>query len=200
MFLNQIIIREEKSRKFLADMRKKGVDRYTVVRANGTASSELLKNLGLDEKTMELIVCYAEREKTNALKELAINKYHFETEHSGVYFSTDLNYKKGDKMEAVAIHVIVDRGLADDVIDIAEKAGASGATVLHGRGSGIEKRVAIFDMVIEPEKDIILLVTSLEQKDKVIDAINKGLDIDSTSKGVIFTMPVTDAVGFNFNR
>ena len=55
-------------------------------------------------------------------------------------------------------------------------------------------------MVIEPEKDIILLVTSLEQKDKVIDAINKGLDIDSTPKGVIFTMPVTDAVGFNFNR
>ncbi|MFR1324657.1 MAG: P-II family nitrogen regulator, partial [Ezakiella massiliensis] len=103
-------------------------------------------------------------------------------------------------MEATAIYVIVDRGLADDVIEVAAKAGGSGATVLHGRGSGIEKRVAIFDMVIEPEKDIIVLVTRPEKKDGIVDAINTAFDLEKTSKGVIFTMPVTDAVGFNFNR
>lgn len=200
MFLNQIIIREDRSKKFVADMRKAGVDRYTVIRATGSAGNDVLRGLGLDESTIELIVCYAEREKSQAIKELAEGKYNFNEENSGVYFSTDLNFKKEDKMEAVAIHVIVDRGLADDVIEIAEKAGGSGATVLHGRGSGIEKRVAIFDMVIEPEKDIILLVTSVEKKDALIDAINKGLNIDNTPRGVIFTMPVTDAVGFNFDR
>lgn len=200
MFLNQIIMREDRSKKFISDMRKMGVNRYTVIRASGTARSEILKSLGLDETKMEFIVCYADEEKTQAIKKLAVEKYHFNEANTGVFFSTDLDYKKEDEMEAIAIHVIVDRGLADDVIDIAQKAGASGATVLHGRGSGIEKRVAIFDMVIEPEKDIILFVTSLDKKDGLIDAINKGLNIDNTPKGVIFTMPVIDTVGFNFDR
>ena len=156
--------------------------------------------MGLEEKTMEMIWVFGNREETDKIKNLAIEKFHFENGGLGVCFATDSKFQRGDKMEATAIYVIVDRGLADDVIEVAAKAGGSGATVLHGRGSGIEKRVAIFDMIIEPEKDIIVLVTSPEKKDGIVGAINDAFDLEKTSKGVIFTMPVTDAVGFNFNR
>lgn len=200
MFLNQIIIREDQSRKFIRKMRLAGIKHYSVVRASGTANSEILKSLGLEEKTMEMIWVFGNREETDKIKNLAREKFHFENGGLGVCFATDSKFQRGDKMEATAIYVIADRGLADDVIEVAVKAGGSGATVLHGRGSGIEKRVAIFDMVIEPEKDIIVLVTSPDKKDGIVDAINSAFDLEKTSKGVIFTMPVTDAVGFNFNR
>lgn len=42
-------------------------------------------------------------------------------------------------MEYEALYVIVDKANADKVIEISQKEGEKGATVVHGRGSGIQK-------------------------------------------------------------
>ena len=68
MFLNQIIIREDQSRKFIRKMRLAGIKHYSVVRASGTANSEILKNLGLEEKTMEMVWVLATARRLIRLK------------------------------------------------------------------------------------------------------------------------------------
>lgn len=49
--------------------------------------------------------------------------------------------------------VIVDRGMAEDVMDIARKAGVGGGTIMHGRGVGAEHTTKLFGIEIEPERN-----------------------------------------------
>ncbi len=200
LFVNHILLDKEHAKHFVRDMREVGLDKYLVVLASGTAKSSILRALGMHETKKELIYCITYDEGRQKIKKLAIDKYHFDKKQGGVYYCCDTNYKKGDEMEAVVLHVIVDRGTADDVVETLEKNGGTGATVIHGRGSGIEKRTAFFDFVIEPEKDIVLVVTTEEKKQGMIDALNDEFGFEKKNTGVIFSLPVVDAVGFNFDR
>ncbi|HCS74470.1 MAG TPA: hypothetical protein DIW17_11435, partial [Clostridiales bacterium] len=61
------------------------------------------------------------------------------------------------------IMVVVNRGLADEVVDVARQSGASGATIIHGRGTDDEHervKLPLINVELQPEKEIIWLVTS----------------------------------------
>src|SRR5690606_27736116 len=51
------------------------------------------------------------------------------------------------------IVVIVASGVAEEALEAARRAGAEGATILHGRGSGIHEQKKIFNIPIEAEKE-----------------------------------------------
>lgn len=58
------------------------------------------------------------------------------------------------------ILVIVNRGYAEDVVATAREFGATGATILHGRGTGQEETVIpIINIEVQPEKEIICFIT-----------------------------------------
>ena len=54
------------------------------------------------------------------------------------------------------IVAIVNRGFSDLVMDAARKAGASGGTILHGRGTGVHEAAQFFGVAIQPEKELVL--------------------------------------------
>ena len=80
-------------------------------------------------------------------------------------------------------------------MDIARNSGVKGGTILHGRGSGSDEIVKLFGMVIEPEKELILIVTSSEIIDKVIDNLHEGLQLDIPGNGIIFVEDLLDVRG-----
>jgi hypothetical protein len=51
---------------------------------------------------------------------------------------------------------IVRKGWGNTVLEASIKAGATGGTVLLGRGIGVNEKESIFGMPIEPEKEILL--------------------------------------------
>ena len=72
------------------------------------------------------------------------------------------------------ITCIVQRGRADKVVDAAMAAGAQGATISFGRGTGVRERLGLMGLLIRPEKEIIYIVTQQEESEEVMAAVVKA--------------------------
>ena len=100
-----------------------------------------------------------------------------------------------DKYELIV--TIVEKGASPDVIDSARKGGAEGATVLYGRGSGIHEKAKFFGVTIEPEKELVLILVVERIRDRVMEAIRKGIDIDKPGNGISFVLDISKVMGIN---
>ena len=93
------------------------------------------------------------------------------------------------------IVTIANKGDASRVLQASTKAGAEGGTILHGRGSGIHETAVFLNMEIEPEKEIVLMLTPVELTDRIVAAVREGLKIDEPGNGIIWVQSVTEAYG-----
>ena len=93
------------------------------------------------------------------------------------------------------IFAIVNSGFAEDVMDVARENGARGGTILNGRGVIDENAAAFFNIALNAEKEVLMLVVETELRDKILNAVYKALDMSKKAKGIAFSLPVTEAVG-----
>lgn len=90
---------------------------------------------------------------------------------------------------------IVNKGHGEDVIEAALAAGVTGATMLHGHGSGAHQAERFYNLEIDPEKELIFTLVHKEDADRVRTAIDKVIGFNSPNSGILLTMPVTNVVG-----
>lgn len=90
---------------------------------------------------------------------------------------------------------IVNRGQSDAVVNASKQAGARGGTIIYGRGTGIHEKDSILGVSLQPEKELILTLTSSENKNNIMENICKKAKIDQPGVGICFTLPVTDVRG-----
>ncbi len=93
------------------------------------------------------------------------------------------------------IVVIVKRGDGEDVVTSASAHGARGGTIIHGRGTSVRENKKVFGTLIEPEKDIVLIVTNTDILEKVMDGIRDALDLEAPGKGILFTIDLDRVEG-----
>ncbi|WP_163969367.1 P-II family nitrogen regulator [Oceanobacillus halotolerans] len=101
------------------------------------------------------------------------------------------------KVDYDLIVTIVNKGDAEDVVDASKNAGAEGGTILHGRGTGIHEKAKLFNILIEPEKEVVLTLISKDKTDQVLQAINEDAELKKPGKGIAFVLDVDDTVGIN---
>ena len=94
------------------------------------------------------------------------------------------------------ITCIVERGLADKVVEAAIAAGADGATIYYGRGVGVRQKLGWRGMLVRPEKEVILIVTRAEQTTKVFDAVLAAAKLEKPGQGFAFLHKIDRAEGF----
>ena len=95
------------------------------------------------------------------------------------------------------IVTIINKGFAEQVVEASKKAGAEGGTILQGRGTGIREKAKLFNIVIEPEKEVVLTLIDRKKTEKVLEAIMKSGQLDKPGKGIAFVMEVERTVGIN---
>ena len=96
------------------------------------------------------------------------------------------------------IIVFVNSGFSDVVMDAAREQGARGGTIIHARGTGnheIEKR---YNLVITPDKEMIMILVSEETRDNILSAIYKAAGLGTDGQGIAFSLPVDNVVGIKF--
>ena len=93
------------------------------------------------------------------------------------------------------IVAIVNRGFSDLVMDAARKAGASGGTILHGRGTGVHEAAQFFGVAIQPEKELVLILTRAGERRAIMAAIAEGAQLYRQGRGLIFSLPVDEVAG-----
>lgn len=199
-----------KASKVLHASKELGATGGTILLGKGTVQSNLLEFLGLNEIRKEILLMAIENDFDEYLHNELTKKFSFEKPNHGIAFSIPLKscfginhlknktklIKKGENnMSYEAIFTIVDRGLAEEVLAAAESAGSTGGTIIHGRGSGTHETAKLFNIEIEPEKDIVLILAETNNSETISNTIREKLDIDKEGKGVLFTLDVSRTSG-----
>jgi len=205
LILNYIIVNQGMGSKILSYAKTLGLKAGTILFATGTINNSLLKLLNFNENKKD-VVLIAEMlvDEHSKLKEIA-KEFEFERPNYGVGFNICINqliqkemcYSEGDEKmgKYELIYVIVNKGFGEDVVDAAQKAGSSGATIINARGSSVHETSKIFSIEIEPEKEIVLMIVQSDMKDKICQAIIKDTHITEPGKGVLFTQSINEVYG-----
>ena len=85
---------------------------------------------------------------------------------------------------------IVNAGFSQNVMDAAREAGARGGTILRGRGSANPEAEEFFNITIQPDKEVVLILVSASIKDKILKAVYKNSGLSTEAQGIAFTLPV----------
>ncbi|HBX23529.1 MAG TPA: P-II family nitrogen regulator [Desulfotomaculum sp.] len=93
------------------------------------------------------------------------------------------------------IVTIIKKGWAEKIISAAQKAGARGGTIIHGRGVGIHETKKLLGIPIEPEKEIILTLIHKDKTDTVLKAIVDAGQFNKPGTGIGFVIDVEKVVG-----
>ena len=70
-----------------------------------------------------------------------------------------------------------------------------GGTVLNARGTAREDAEKLFNISIQPEKEIVLILASNDIKDNILHAIYQNVGLNTSAQGIAFSLPVDDVVG-----
>lgn len=100
-------------------------------------------------------------------------------------------------MEYEAIVVIVERGKADGVVKKAAEAGAGGATIAYGRGSGEHVLSFFRSLQIEPAKEVIMIIAHESECQKIFDVVVEAAKVREKGKGIAFRIPITNLTGID---
>lgn len=94
------------------------------------------------------------------------------------------------------ITCIVQRGKADGVVQAAQDAGAQGATIYYGYGSGIRERLGILGLAIEVEKEVITILVADDQVDRIFERMFFAAELDVPGAGIIYVSKLEKAATF----
>jgi nitrogen regulatory protein PII len=196
--------------KLLQAAKRAGISGGTVVFGKGTVNNRILDYLGLSDVKKEIIFMAAGRETAYQALEILNSQFEFDKPNHGIAFTTSIcsligtrsykstcmNIKKGvsNNMYHV-ITTIVDKGKAEDVIDAATKAGSKGGTIINARGSGVHETSKVFSMEIEPEKEIVIILSEVDKTEAIVSSIKSELKIEEPGNGIIFVQDVNKTYG-----
>ena len=83
----------------------------------------------------------------------------------------------------------VKNGMTDRIVDAAKEAGATGATIIPGRGTGIHEAKTFFGLSLETQTDTIMLVVENHLVDKILAAIKTAGEFHKPGTGIAFFNP-----------
>ncbi|MCH5160342.1 MAG: P-II family nitrogen regulator [Clostridiales bacterium] len=94
-----------------------------------------------------------------------------------------------------AVFCIVNEGFAEAVMDAAREAGATGGTILHATGTARPDSELTFGVVVQPQKEIVMILVDVSIKDAVLKSLYDAVGLQTAGQGIAFTLPVAEVVG-----
>lgn len=93
-------------------------------------------------------------------------------------------------IDVALITCVVQRGLAETVVQAATEAGAQGATIHYGKGTGVRERLGLLGLAVEAEKEIVNILVANDQVDRVFERVHVAAQLDTPGMGVMYVTPV----------
>lgn len=192
---------------------------HLITHGRGTASSEILDYLCIGESKKNIVLSMIQDNKVEHIFSLLDTKMHFKSPGKGVAFTlplscissiithltdgnlnnvikfnSEVNTVKQAKLHELIV-IIVTQGYSDEAMEAAKAAGATGGTVIHARGLGNQEAQKFLGITIQAEKDLVLIISKKEDKQAIMESVNKTVGISTKGKGIMFSMPVDDTIG-----
>jgi nitrogen regulatory protein PII len=95
------------------------------------------------------------------------------------------------------IFCIVNAGFSDAVMDAAKEFGARGGTVIRARGTANTEAEKMFNIVIQPEKEAVMILVDAKIRDDILHALYRSVGLNTPGQGIAFSLPVDRVVGLS---
>lgn len=182
---------------------------------HGTAVQSMLDLLGIESTEKRVIMTVANPEKTRKfIKEMRRQVYIGIPGH-GIIMAVPIKSVGGGKTLAYLnngeqqparyspelsnryelIVIVANEGRTDQVMNAARAAGATGGTVLHGKGTGSQNK-KFYNVSIASEKEVILMVAQNDRKAVIMQSVLHHAGPDSEAGAILFSLPVSEVAGF----
>ena len=184
-----------------------------VLHGRGTATDRMLDLLGIESRENRIVLTVADPQKTRELIEEQRRVLYLGMPGNGLVIALPIKsigggktlaYLSGDASpkytpEATYDHELIlaidNEGCTDMVIDAARAAGATGGTVIHGKGVGQENAKKFFNVSIAQEKEVVMIVAYRPQKAAIMQSILKLAGPDSKAGAIVLSLPVSEIAG-----
>ena len=186
------IVNRGHAERFFAIARKAGASGGTIIPAKGTATNSILAALGLGDTSKEIVLILLDEQLALNI----MNAVHKEDKIQGVVALLGEEENNMDNKWKM-ITVIVNTGYADDIMDAARKAGATGGTVTHARGTGTAEDAHFLGVTIVPEKEMIMILAESDKAQAIVEAISSLKCLEEPGIGIIYTQDVKEFKNLN---
>lgn len=196
---------------------REGVSYQLTALGYGTAGSEILDYLGLGETEKVLLLSILPRALSVTLMEQLDHEFRLSRPGNGIVFTLPIGCVCGSsalrcftdesKEERKAstgkmsqhdlVIAIANRGYSSEVMEAAKSAKAFGGTILNARGGNLKDVEKFFGVTVQPEKEIILILTEEEVKEGIMQAIASQAGFHTKANTVVFSLPVNGVMGLH---
>lgn len=204
------------SRRFLSFYKDFGISVVMTTMGKGTAASEILSSIGLEAAEKALQFCFVTGETWTKVKQALEKQMKIDVPGSGIAFIIPMASIGGKKTLnfLVAGHhfepeeestlketthelliVVANQGYTEQIMDAARSAGATGGTVIHAKGTGMEKAEKFLGVSLAVEKEMVFIVTKKEKKNPIMQAIMDQVGLNSKAGAMVCSVPVTSTAG-----
>ena len=98
-------------------------------------------------------------------------------------------------MDFKLIIAAVKPNITDHIVDAAKTAGATGATIIPGRGTGVHEAKTFFGLSLEAQTDLVLFLIGAQRVDAVLRKIVEEGEFHKPGAGIAFVLPVDGVAG-----
>lgn len=98
-------------------------------------------------------------------------------------------------MDFKCIVAMVKPDLTDDMVSAAKDAGATGATVLPAKGTGVHEAKTFFGLTLDVPTDVVLFLLKDSLVAPVLKAVERSGRFSEPGTGIAFVMPVEGICG-----
>ena len=207
-----MVINRGKANALLKKAQELGARGGNILLAEGTFRQRSFSLFGASETHKELLMIDGDRDFSARFHDSLNKNLKFYKKNEGIAFTVpyiawsskttareNRELYQNIKVSQVCIITVVDRGKSSEVMRAARSAGATGGTVVRGHGAGVPKEY-YFPLIVEPEKDILLMVTSTDKVNFIRLSITEALGLQDVGAGIIFSLPVVQSNGLYDHR
>ena len=221
MYMMITITKRLTSRKIHAFYEQNGLSPIFCSLANGTATSEMLDYFGLEATEKIVMMSVVTDDTWKGVKRGLEEQVQIDVPGRGIAFLIPLSSIGGKKVlqfltdgqkfeiekersmkdtKYELIVVIANHGHSEEVMAAARDKGAAGGTVIHAKGTGLERAEKFLGVSIADEKEMIFIVARTEDKNRIMKSIMENAGLNSKARSVVFSMPVTDTAGLRLQE
>jgi nitrogen regulatory protein PII len=83
----------------------------------------------------------------------------------------------------------------EQIVEAAKAAGATGATLLSARGTGVKEAKTFFGLSLDKPQEAVIMLVERHMRPKIMQAIYDAGDMVKPGNGICFSLPVDSVMG-----
>lgn len=209
------IVERDKGKKLIKEFENLNIKVNFQCVGMGTAPTEMMDIFGIGSKEKDIIISLGTE---NVIKDMMSNfgtVFESHSKYGGLTivmkvsaasrilteilsFNNDKISEKGNGPMKNEHHnnliiISVNEGYADEVMEVARKAGATGGTVIKGRLANIEQFLDLGKTDVDNEREILCILAPLKTGAQIMEDVNKEFGTTSPANGIIVAIPTEKA-------